>query len=61
MTTNDDSWKGPTEKEWLERIAKPSTPVGETIPWIKNALPHKSKDCFACNHPDMGYKHTEVE
>ena len=28
-------WKGPTEEEWVERIARPSTPVGETTPWIK--------------------------
>lgn len=28
-------WQGPTEEEWLERIAAPSTPNNETIPWIK--------------------------
>jgi hypothetical protein len=33
-------WRGagdpaPTEEEWVARIAAPSTPVGETIPWVK--------------------------
>jgi hypothetical protein len=32
--TDGGPWRGPTEKEWVVRIAAPSTPVGESIPWI---------------------------
>lgn len=35
-------WQGPTEEEWIERIARPSTPAGETIPWIKRV---SSQEC----------------
>ena len=42
-------WRGPTEEEWVHRIADPLTPVGETIPWIKQVsaeipLPHSENE-----------------
>ena len=33
--TDGGPWCGPTMEEWLVRISARSTPVGETIPWIK--------------------------
>jgi hypothetical protein len=41
VVTDGGPWRGPSEEEWLERIARPSTPAGETIPWIK---PHNPRD-----------------
>jgi hypothetical protein len=35
MVTDGGPWRGITEKEWLERVSRPSTPVIESIPWIK--------------------------
>ena len=33
--TDGGPWRGPTMEEWLVRVSARSTPVGETIPWIK--------------------------
>lgn len=33
--TDGGPWRGPTEAEWVERIARLSTPAGESVPWIK--------------------------
>lgn len=35
--TDGGPWRGPTMEEWLVRISAPSTPAGETIPWIKRS------------------------
>lgn len=35
MAVDGGPWRGATEEEWLERVARPSTPVNESIPWIK--------------------------
>lgn len=32
---SEPGWQGPTTEEWVRRIAGPSTPVGESLPWIK--------------------------
>ena len=33
--TDGGPWHGPTMEEWVFRVSAPSTPAGETIPWIK--------------------------
>ena len=37
--TDGGPWRGPTEAEWVERIARLSTPAGESVPWIKRDPP----------------------
>ena len=49
MVTDGGPWRGPSEEEWLERIARPSTPVTESIPWIKREKPRSHEDMHRIN------------
>jgi hypothetical protein len=51
VASDGGPWCGPTEEEWVERIAAPSTPVGESVPWIKTVNLDKTS-CEEADHHD---------